>query len=323
MREPRIVVVGSHVQGLFMRVEHFPSADETVLGWGYKEALDGGKGSHQAIACARLGVPTSFIGCLGKDRFGDRGAAWMRDAGVDLTYLRRSEHTATGTGFVMINPQGVAAITTAMGANEELCEKDLDDAEELIVRSSIMLVTFEIPAQIALYATWVGRRHGLTVILTPGPAEPLGPSAFNAVDILVPNESEAKILLAKDPTSEVTPEELVRGCQETFCLRRVVMTVGERGAVVADGDTLYRVPAIPVEVVDTPGAGDAFTAGMAVALLKGQSLREAVRFGCITGAYAVTVRESIPAFPTLGQLKAFVAQHGLELPSLVADKQAR
>ena len=322
MREPRIVVVGSHVQGLFMRVDHFPTADETVLGWGYKEALDGGKGSHQAIACARLGVPTSFIGCVGRDRFGDRGAGWMHDAGVDLTYLKRTGHTATGTGFVMINPQGVAAITTAMGANAELCEEDLDDAEELIARSTIMLVTFEIPVQIALYATWLGKRHELTVILTPGPAEPLEPSAFNAVDILVPNEPEAKTLLAKGPASEVTQEKLVKGCQEKFCLRRVVMTVGEQGAVVADGDTLYRVPAVPVEVVDTPGAGDAFTAGMAVALLQGRSLREAVHFGCITGAYAVTLRESIPGFPTLEQLEAFAAKHGLELPALAADKQA-
>ena len=83
-KEKRIVVVGSHVQGLFMRVERIPTADETVLSWDYREALDGGKGSHQAIACARLGAPTSFVGRVGQDRLGDRGAGWMRDAGVDL-----------------------------------------------------------------------------------------------------------------------------------------------------------------------------------------------------------------------------------------------
>jgi len=301
-KEKRIVVVGSHVQGLFMRVERIPTADETVLGWDYREALDGGKGSHQAIACARLGAPTSFVGRVGQDRLGDRGAGWMRDAGVDLTYLKRSQDTATGVGFVMIAPSGVAAITTAMGANEELSEEDINDAEELISRSSIMLVTFEIPVPTALYATRLGRRHGLTVILTPGPAEPLAADALSAVDILVPNETEAKVLLGMEPTASIPIDELARRCREHFNLKSLVITLGEQGAAVADGDEFYQVPAIPVEVVDTPGAGDAFTAGLAVALLRG------------------TVRESIPAFPTLEQLANFIAKHGLSVPDGVIYK---
>ena len=311
VRESRIVVVGSHVQGLFMRVGRFPSADETVLGWDYREALDGGKGSHQAIACARLGTPTSFVGKVGRDRFGERGMDWMRDAGVDLTCLAYSEATATGVGFVMISPNGVAAITTAMGANEELSEADIDRAEELIARSALMLVTFEIPARIALYAARLGRKHDLTVILTPGPAEQLDPQALEAVDILAPNEPEAKTLLGLDPTASVEIEELARRCQAYFGLKQLVITRGELGAAVADGDAFYTVPAIPVEVVDTPGAGDAFTAGLATALLRGATLAEAVRYGCITGAYAVTIRESIPAFPTAEQLAQFVQCHGV------------
>ena len=115
MERTGVVIVGSHVQGLFMRISHFPTADETVLGWDYREALDGGKGSHQAIACARLNLPTHFVGKVGRDRLGDIGAKWMTDAGVDLTYLHRSESVATGCGFVMINPQGVPAMATAMG----------------------------------------------------------------------------------------------------------------------------------------------------------------------------------------------------------------
>ena len=313
-QEKRIVVVGSHVQGLFMRVERFPTADETILGWDFREALDGGKGSHQAIACARLGVSTSFVGRVGKDRLGDRGAGWMRDAGVDLTHLKRSEGTATGVGFVMIAPNGVAAITTAMGANEELSEADIDEAEETISRSSTMLVTFEIPVSTALYATRIGRRHGLTVILTPGPAEPLAPDALSGVDIPVPNESEAKVILGMDATAQVPVDQLARRCQERYGLKRIIITMGERGAAVADDDAFYRVPAIPVQVVDTPGASDAFTAGLAVALLRGAPLAEAVRFGCITGAYAVTIRESVPAFPNTEQLSGFIAEHGLSVP---------
>lgn len=314
-QEKRIVVVGSHVQGLFMRVDHYPTADETVLGWDFREALDGGKGSHQAIACARLGVPTSFVGCVGADRLGDRGVGWMQEAGVDLTYLARSKSTATGVGFVMIDPDGVAAITSAMGANAELSEAHIDAAESLIARSSIMLVTFEIPVSIALYATRVGRRHGLTVILTPGPAESMRPPALESVDVLVPNESELKTLVGLPPDGEADIEDLAQRIQRLHGVQCLVITQGERGASVLDGNEFYHIPAIFVDVIDTPGAGDAFTAGMAVALLSGCCLKDAVGFGCMTGAYAVTIRESIPAFPTSEQIKSFAAARSLPIPA--------
>ena len=123
-----MVVVGGYVQGLFMRASHFPTADEAVLGWDFKEARDGGKGSHQAIACARLGLPTCLVGRVGRDRLGETAVQWMSDAGVDLTYLCRSDETATGCGFVMIDPQGVPAITTALGANAKFFPEDVDSA---------------------------------------------------------------------------------------------------------------------------------------------------------------------------------------------------
>src|SRR5579864_4933309 len=97
--EARIVVVGSHAPGLFIRVKHAPAPGETVLGWDYEEPVDGGKGSNQAIAAARLGARVSFVGCVGRDRIGDEGARWMREAGVDVAHLRRSETTASGIGF--------------------------------------------------------------------------------------------------------------------------------------------------------------------------------------------------------------------------------
>ena len=187
MEKKGVVVVGSHVQGLFMRVTRFPAADETVHGWDYKEALDGGKGSHQAIACARLGLATYFVGRVGNDRLGAIGAGWMADAGVDLTYLLRSEKTATGCGFVMINPEGVPAMTTSMGANEELSPADIDRAAPVLSTAKVVLITFEIPVSTALYATRRAKELGAFTILTPGPAEPLPADALSGVDLLVPN----------------------------------------------------------------------------------------------------------------------------------------
>jgi ribokinase len=296
MERTGVVVVGSHVQGLFMRVERFPTADETVLGWDYREALDGGKGSHQAIACGRLGLPTSFVGCVGRDRLGDRGSEWMAEAGVDLTFLVRSETAATGCGFVMINREGVPAITTAMGANEEFSPADVDRAEPALARAQVVLVTFEIPSATALYAVRRAKELGATTVLTPGPAEPLSPEALAGLDILVPNRTEAGILMGREPTERLPPSDLAR---------------------VREGGDEQMVPAFKVAVVDTPGAGDAFTAGLACGLMAGGALVEAARFGCLAAARAITVRESVPGFGTFSEIEELAAAHGASIPSFI------
>lgn len=318
MERTGVVVVGSHVQGLFMRVERFPTVDETVLGWDYREALDGGKGSHQAIACGRLGLPTHFVGRVGRDRLGDRGAEWMAEAGVDLTYLARSEKTATGCGFVMINRDGVPAITTAMGANEGFSPADVDRAEPALAGARIVLVTFEIPSATALYAIRRAKELGATTILTPGPAEPLPRDALAGLDILVPNRTEAGILMGRSPGKGASPDTLARDLQEFFGVQKVIITLGAEGALVADGESQQVAPALKVQVVDTPGAGDAFTAGLAYGLMTGAPLVEAARFGCLTAARAITIRESVPGFGTIGEIEAFAATQGFIIPPLTA-----
>jgi ribokinase len=315
MERKSVVVVGSHVQGLFMRVSRFPTADETVLGWGYKEALDGGKGSHQAIACARLGLPTYFVGRVGADRLGDQGARWMSQAGVDLTYLYRSSRVPTGCGFVMINPQGIPAIVTAMGANEELTPADVDHAKPALETATILFITFEIPVATALYAARKAKEFGAISVLTPGPAEPLERGALAGVDLLTPNETEAKILTGNSADALVSHQELARRLRDHFGPVKLVITMGEQGAYVVTDEVEQVVPAFTVkEVADTAGAGDAFSAGLAYGLAVDGSLTEAVRFGCLSAARAVTIRESIPGFGTLDEVTGFAAQHGFEIP---------
>jgi len=303
-----------------MRVSRFPSADETVLGWDYREALDGGKGSHQAIACARLGMPTHFVGRVGSDRLGEIGAGWMADAGVDLTYLFRSEKKATGCGFVMINPEGVPAMTTAMGANAELSPNDVDCAEPVLATARLALVTFEIPVPTALHALHRAKELRAFTILTPGPAEPLPPDALSAVDLLIPNEGEAMTLTGQKPSSVSSPEKLAQKLQDYFCIQQVIITLGERGAFVADGKKQQTIAALPVEVVDTPGAGDAFTSGVAFALSQGISLVDSAHFGCLTAAHAVTIRESVPGFGTFSEIEAFAQKNGFKMPAEVSRR---
>jgi ribokinase len=314
-----VVVVGSHVQGLFMRVERFPTADETVLGWDYREALDGGKGSHQAIACGRLGLPTSFVGRVGKDRLGERGAGWMSEAGVDLTYLGWSETVATGCGFVMINRDGVPAITTAMGANEEFSPADVDRAAPALAQARMVLVTFEIPVATALHAVRRAKELGAFTVLTPGPAEPLARDALAGLDLIVPNQTEAGVLMGRPSAERLPSAELARQLQDYFGVPQIVITLGEEGAFVAEGTVAQHVPAFKVDVLDTPGAGDAFTAGLTLGLVAGCPLAEAARFGCLTAARAVTIRESVPGFGTYAEIQEFAAAHGIEIPRRIRE----
>lgn len=307
-------------QGLFMRVRRFPTADETIAGWGFREALDGGKGSHQAIAAARLGLPTSFVGKLGNDRLGVQAEEWMREAGVDLTYLSRSPTLPTGCGFVMIDPDGVPAIVSAMGANEELCPADIDRAEVALGSAQIVMVTFEIPVATALYAVRRAKELGAFTILTPGPAEELPPGSLQGLDLLVPNLGEAKVLTGRAPGDPVAPAVLASTLQERFELERVVITMGANGALIADGPCQQTIPAFKVQAVDTPGAGDAFLAALAFALEKGGSLADSARFACLAAARAVTIAESIPAFGTLEQILQFAAAHQFAIPGCVLQE---
>ncbi len=279
-QKPLIVVVGSHAQGLFMRVQRIPRPDETVLGWDYCEALDGGKGSHIAIACSRLRVPTSFVGCVGNDHLGEIGIGWMREAGVDLTYLKRSADTHTGVGFVVIDPEGTPAIAVAMGANADLTKADIEAAEPLLVNAQVLLTVFEIPSSIALYAAHLAKRLGVTTILTPAPVEPLPPGSLSDIDILVPNLIEAKTLLGLEVEAEMDTTKLARDCQHRFGIPRVVITRGEQGATVVDHDEQYHIPPVKVTAVDTPGAGDAFVAGLATGLVRHLPFEAAMRLGC-------------------------------------------
>jgi ribokinase len=239
----------------------------------------------------------------------------MAEAGVDLSYLTRSEQTATGCGFVMINPEGIPAMTTAMGANAEFSNKEVDRAKSILSQAKLVLITLEIPLSTALYAARLARSLGAFTILTPGPAEPLQPSDLADIDLLVPNENEASTLLSESLHGRPEPSRLAERLREYFGLKQVVITLGEKGAFIAYGETAQELPAFKVTAVDTPGAGDAFTAGLAFGLYHEASPVDAAIFGCLTAARAVTVQESIPSFGTLAEIAEFAGANQLGIPT--------
>jgi ribokinase len=158
-----------------------------------------------------------------------------------------------------------------------------------------------------------GRQAGAVTILNPAPVRPLSASLLSLVDVLTPNETEARVLAGRASDSVIDPERLG---QELIRLgvKQVVMTLGEKGALLISGVSSKRIPAVQVRAVDTTGAGDAFNAGLATALAHGTSLEQAVQFAVMIGAMAVTKEGVIPSLPRRDEVLQFYGQHDMAAP---------
>jgi ribokinase len=298
----KIVVVGSYAVGLVMRTTRLPAKGETVVGHDFV-SMHGGKGSNQAIACARLGAQTSFIACVGADGYGRAALTLMHDEGVETSFVRSVADAPTGVGFITVDEAGDNAIAVALGANARLSFEDVDHAEAMIAAADVVLVQLEIPPHVAAHAMAIARRHGVRTILNPAPAQPLSPSDLADVDVLTPNLTEARTLSGQQYGDAQT-------CGQTLRERgigTVVVTVGERGAWIIGGTASpVAIPTYEVGALDTTGAGDAFSAALAVALGEGAHLADAVSFACAAGAYSVQSLGTVPSYPTRVQLSAFL-----------------
>jgi ribokinase len=300
---PVITVVGSFAVGLTLRAPRFPVAGETLIGSDF-DLGPGGKGSNQAVAAARLGAESHLVAVIGTDTFGQVALdLYLREL-VDAAHVRRTPERNTGVGFIILNAAGENQIVLDMGANHLLAPDDVEQAEDLIARSDAVLSVLEIDPATAARAMTLARRHHVITVLNPAPAQWLDDDLLAAVDVLTPNESELRILSGLAPDDPTGTLELAHRLQQRGA-RQLVVTRGRQGALVvtADGAT-HEVPGVPVGVVDTTGAGDAFTGALAVALAEKQPLLEAVRFATVAGALACTRLGVIPALPSRAEVEA-------------------
>ena len=289
-----ILVAGAHVQGLVMRVAQVPGAGESVLGYGFSEPVDGGKATNQAVCAARLGAEVRFVTVLGNDERGRRWRAFLEKERIDMRWSFTSDKP-TDVGFVMIGPEGIPAIATALDANLELDADQIEDAAEAFAGASIALCQFEAPSEFALAAFRTARANGLVTVLNPSPAYRPPPELAELTDVVVPNEHEAAYLARE----EAAPGELARKLHQQWPQSCVIVTAGEAGAYVCDtqGEE-YHAVAPTVDVVDTTGAGDAFLGALAVRLRGGDGLAEAVQEAVIVASRSVTLAGSIPSYGT-------------------------
>ena len=310
---PHITIVGSYATGLSLKVKRLPSPGETVLASGYRVDY-GGKGSNQAVACARLGAKVSFIARIGKDTFGEMALKLYRDEGIETTFVGQAAEHHTGVGFILVEDgTGNNSIAIDPGANETLTAAEVARCDSAIKRSAVVLTQLEIPVTAAEAALSRARATGAITILNPAPVRPLTPSVLQLVDVLTPNQTEANVLTGRNPDERTGPEQVARELIG-IGVGNVVMTLGEDGALIVTKSTSKHIRAIQVPVVDTTGAGDAFNAGLATALAFGEGLESAVEFAVVTGALAVTKDGVIPSLPTCDEVAHSYEQRGLSSP---------
>ncbi len=295
MTKPLITVVGSFLVGMTLRTQHMPIFGETLLGSDF-DMGPGGKGSNQVVAAARLGAQAVFAGIIGADQLGEIATNLYAQEGVDTTYLQRTSSVATGVGFIILNEAGDNGIILDIGANARMDAAFVDQLEDQISRSDVVMSVLEIPVEAAAQAMALGKKHGVRTILNPAPAAHLDETVLRNVEYLTPNETELRILQglpADDPTPTL---ELARQLQARG-VKNLIVTQGEKGALVLSETGVFEVAGITLsrEIVDTTGAGDAFNGGLAVALAHGKALQEAVQFACCTGRLACDKLGVIPA----------------------------
>ncbi|MFN2490635.1 MAG: ribokinase [Actinomycetota bacterium] len=300
----RVTVVGSFAVGLTLRADRFPVSGETVLARDFDQG-PGGKGSNQAVQVARMGAPVEFVGRLGDDAFGDVADALFAEEGVGTTFLRRTSARNTGLGFIVIDAAGDNRILLDPGANALFARADVADAAAAIATSAVVMAQLEIPVEAAHEGLRLGREKGALTVLNPAPVRPLPPEIFDVADILTPNQTEARILLGLSPADPIDDME---ACGRLLALgaHTVVLTRGSEGAVIVTSDGSVALPAQPVDVVDSTGAGDAFNGTLAAGLARREALEDAVARAVAAGALACTKLGVIPSLPRRADVEALL-----------------
>lgn len=305
MKTPRIVVIGSLNTDMVIHGARIPEPGETVLG-GRFLMNQGGKGANQAVAAARLGAEVSFVGMVGRDVFGDEAIASLEREGIDARHVYQDGGESTGVALIVVDEAGENRISVASGANLALSPKEVLLAENMICEADLVMLQLEVPMDTVIFAARLARKHGIPVLLNPAPAMALTRALLECVDWITPNENEAERLSGLSVRGE--SGALAAARQLLFQgARHVILTRGAQGVLIVDQRREETIPAVSVTVMDTTAAGDAFNAGLAYALARGESLRKAARFGCRVAALAVQRAGAQASLPYAHEVESFMA----------------
>ena len=282
----RIVVIGSTNTDMVVKAERIPAPGETILG-GRFLMNPGGKGANQAVAAARLGGEVTFVAKVGDDLFGREAKGLFVKEGIRTEHVMTDPQEPSGVALIMVDAKGENCISVASGANGALMPEDLAAARKEIEQAGLILMQLETPVETVLRAAQWASAKGVPVLLNPAPACALPAALLGCVNLITPNENEAERLTGV----AVEDEAGARAAAIALCakgVKRVVITMGAKGAFVYEDGKGLTVPAFKVDAVDTTAAGDVFNGALAVALTEGMALAEAVTFSAKAASISVT-----------------------------------
>jgi ribokinase len=298
----RIVVVGSLNMDLVVQTPRIPKPGETILGAGDLQMIPGGKGANQAYGSALLGAEVAMVGRVGEDTFGETLIQNLDKVEVDTSFIIQDTDAPTGIALIVVEGSGQNSIVVSSGANGRLSPEDVSQREDVIQSADVLLLQLEIPLEAVLRAADLAKLHGVTTVLNPAPAQPLEPELLRLIDYLIPNETEFALLSGHEIHSNDKIKEAAAVLHQSG-LKIIIMTMGNRGALLLTEDSFTHSPAFTVDPIDTTAAGDAFVASFVVAMAEGKSLQEAIRYGNAAGALACTKFGAQPSLPNRSELK--------------------
>lgn len=296
MPAPRIVVIGSSNTDLVLTCSRLPHPGETVMG-GPLARLAGGKGANQAVAAARAGARVTFVGAHGDDEFGRAAKSALRAEGIDVRHFVKRSGVGSGIALILVGGKSREnLIAVAQSANDTLDAADVLRAEKAIAAADAVVAQLEVPLPAVIAAAELAAAHHRPFILNPAPARKLPASLLRLVHTLTPNETEAALLTGKSDPAAAAKTLLSKGC------RQVVVTLGRSGALLQNANASQVIPAPKVRALDTVGAGDCFTAWLAVGIATGMDSSRAVAQAVTAASLCVTRHGAQASMPRASEV---------------------
>jgi ribokinase len=306
-KRPRIVVVGSLIFDFVANADRLPRKGETVVGKSFG-MFTGGKGANQAVQASRLGAEVYMIGRVGNDFLGDKILSNLQNDGVSIDFIRKDETATTAACCIHVDENGDNAIIISQDANMTCTHADIDNAKEIILSADIVICQLEISMPAIIYAIEMVKSNHIPLILNPAPPVKIPEGLFSGIDVLTPNETEAEFfsgISQKEDFSGKWEEESSNKILDTGA-KNVIITLGKRGAYIANRESKKTVKGFEIKAVDATAAGDAFNGALAIALSEGKTLEEAVKFANGAGALAASKSGAQASLCTRKELDNFL-----------------
>ncbi len=283
---PKICVIGSSNTDMVIFTPRIPMPGETILG-GTFFMNPGGKGANQAVAAARLGGQVTLVARVGQDVFGEQALAGFQKDGIDTQFISTDAEHPSGVALINVDAQGENSITVAAGANEHLLPAQVEPVLAQLSPADLVLMQLETPLDTILYVAAHCAQEGIRCVLNPAPAQNLPAELLGQLYLLTPNETEASLLTGIPVTDLDSAKKAAQNLQKQG-VKNVIITLGAKGALVANEHGEQLVPTPKVEPVDSTAAGDCFNGALCVALSEGMDLAAAATFACKAASISVT-----------------------------------